>query len=76
MIWVGAALIIAGLVAMVLQPLRQGQLSGDRLGWEEPADTLEPRRPSRGLGIRGNWPGLALFSVGAVLMIAGSLLGI
>jgi len=53
-IWVGAALIIAGLVAMVLQPLRQGQLSGDRLGWEEPADTLEPRRPSRGLGIRGN----------------------
>ncbi len=54
MIWVGAALIIAGLVAMVLQPLRQGQLSGDRLGWEEPADTLEPRRPSRGLGIRGN----------------------
>jgi hypothetical protein len=72
MIWVGAVLIIASVVVMVVQPLRRGQLSGGQLGSGGTADTLEPRRPSVGFGFKWNWPALALFGVGAILMLTAA----
>lgn len=76
MIWIGALLMVAGIVVMALQPLRRGQLSGERLAPGNAADTLEPRRPSRGFGFRWNWPGIVLFALGAVLLLATAVFGV
>ena len=73
MSWVGALLILVGLVVIVVQPLRRGQLSGGRLGWTSTADSLEPRRPSQGFGFKSNWPGFALFVLGAVLVLVAAV---
>jgi hypothetical protein len=47
-----------------------------RLAVAEPdldrADTLEPRRPGRGLGLKANWPGLTLFALGIVLFLVAA----
>lgn len=70
---IGAFLIFVGVVFMAGQPLWRGRLSGVRpAGSPGPSDTLEPRRPARGLGIGSNWPGLALVAVGAVLLLFGA----
>lgn len=71
LIWLGALLVLAGVVFMAAQPLWRGRLSsGRRLRSGKPSDTLEPQRPDAGFGIKSNWPGLALFAVGAVLLLA------
>jgi hypothetical protein len=73
LIWAGALLVLSGVVFMAAQPLWRGQLSGVRpLRSEEPSNTLEPQRPARGFGIRSNWPGLVLVTLGAVLLLAGA----
>ena len=72
-IWVGALLLIAGVVYMAAQPLWRGRLSspkGSHLG--QPTDTLEPSRPSRGFGLKANWPGLALAAAGGILLLAAA----
>jgi hypothetical protein len=69
LIWAGALLVVSGVVFMVAQPLRRGRLSGGRLA---SSDTLEPRSPASGFGLGSNWPGLALFALGAVLLLAGA----
>ena len=79
LIWLGAVLILIGVVFMALQPLRRGQLSGGqlrggRLRSAQASDTLEPRRPARGFGLKSNWPGLALVALGAVLVLAAGCL--
>jgi drug/metabolite transporter (DMT)-like permease len=74
LIWLGAVLILIGIVFMALQPLRRGQLSGGRLRSAQASDTLEPRRPARGFGLKSNWPGLALVALGAVLVLAAGCL--
>jgi hypothetical protein len=68
LIWLGALLLVSGIVFMVARPL-QGRLSGSRLRSEGAANTLEPRRPARGFGLASNWPGLALVALGAVLLL-------
>ena len=70
-VWLGALLLLTGVVFMAAQPLWRGRLSGGkRLRSGEPSGTLEPPRPAGGFGIRSNWPGLALVSLGAVLLLA------
>ena len=66
--WIGAILIVAGVVYSAWQVLWRGPLSGGR---REGAKTLEPPRgPARSLGLAREWPGLALIGLGALLLLA------
>jgi hypothetical protein len=69
----GALLVLCGMLFLVLQPLRRGRLSGGKLASAKGADTLEPRHPGSGLGLKSNWPGLALFALGMLLLLAAAL---
>ena len=70
LVWVGALLVVGGVVFMAAQPLLRGQLSGGkRLRSGRASDTLEPERPAGGFGIKSNWPGFALVVLGAVLLL-------
>jgi hypothetical protein len=71
-IWIGALLFLGGILFMAAQPELRGRLSGGRLHSAEPSDTLEPRNPSRGFGIKANWPGFALVALGTVLMLGAA----
>ena len=77
LVMIGALLVLAGVVFMAAQPLWHGRLSSvkrpdEGLGPQGASDTLEPRKPARGLGIKWNWPGLAMVAAGAVLLLAGA----
>jgi hypothetical protein len=81
LVMIGALLVFAGVMFMAAQPLWQGRLSsvkrpderlGQGLASQEASDTLEPRKPARGLGIKWNWPGLAMVAAGAVLLLVGA----
>lgn len=73
-IWLGALMILCGLVYMAAQAIWRGPLSAPS---QPPspvaADTLEPRqRGVRFLGLARNWPGLVLIALGVVLLMAGA----
>jgi hypothetical protein len=73
LVWIGALLVVSGIVFMARQPLLRGRLSGGkRLGSGQASDTLEPQRAAGGFGIKSNWPGLALVALGAVLLLVGA----
>jgi drug/metabolite transporter (DMT)-like permease len=74
LVWIGALLVFVGVVFMAGQPLWRGRLSSLRpLRPAKPTSgTLEPERPAGGLGLKSNWPGLALVALGAVLLLAGA----
>ena len=72
-IWIGALLFIAGVVITAVPPIWQARMSRPRqLNTGRAGATLEPERPAKGLGIRSNWPGLAMIVVGAALMLFGA----
>ena len=72
-IWLGALLIIGGVVFMAIQPVWQGRLSRlRRLRTTRPSSTLEPEKPTKGLDIQSNWSGLAMIALGAVLLLFGA----
>lgn len=72
-IWLGALLVLVGILFMVAQPLWRGRLSERRSrSAVAGADTLEPRRPSAGFGLATNWPGVALVVLGAILLLVGA----
>ena len=67
-IWLGALLVIGGVLFMAAQPIWRGRLSKA----VAPADgSLEPSRPGRGFGFKANWPGFAMIALGAILLLAG-----
>lgn len=73
LIWLGALLVLAGMLFMAVRPLWRGRLSGGkRLPSGKPSDTLEPPRPAGGFGIEANWPGLVLFAAGGILLLVGA----
>jgi hypothetical protein len=82
-IWLGALLVLGGLVFMMTQPIWRGRLSEARRRHTSspvPRDTLEPhtlepRRPGAGFSLRANWPGLVLIVLGGVLLLASAGLG-
>ena len=73
-ILLGAALVLAGLVYMASDAIWRGRLSdpgGPRS--VPPGTTLEPaHRGTRFLGLGPNWPGIVLFVLGAILLLAGA----
>ena len=71
LIWLGAFLVIVGLIYAAAQPIWRGRLSR-RSAADVAGGTLEPRRPGAGLGIAANWPGLAMIAIGAILLLLGA----
>jgi hypothetical protein len=75
-IWIGALLIVCGMLYLAYEALRRGRLSGTRQSPKVVKDgTLEPRRHGVAfLGLAGNWPGLALMGLGAALLLLGAFI--
>jgi hypothetical protein len=73
-IWLGALLVLSGVLFMAAQAIWRGRLSGRRSRSMKPSDTLEPREPGAGFGLAANWPGFALIALGAILLLAGGWL--
>jgi hypothetical protein len=75
MIWIGALLILGGVVYTAIQPMMKGRMSRVRpVSPVRPGNTLEPERPARGFGLHSNWPGLAMIAVGALVLLASAIL--
>jgi hypothetical protein len=73
LIWIGAVLIVVGVVLTAVPPIWLGRLSRPRrVQPARPSTTLEPERPAKGLGIQTNWPSLVMIALGAVLMLVGA----
>ncbi len=71
-IWLGALLVLIGVLFMAAQAIWRGRLSGRRSRSTVAGDTLEPRQPGAGFGLTTNWPGLALIALGAILLLIGA----
>ena len=73
-IWLGALFVLGGLLFIVAQPIWRGRLSdaSKRTSSGAPRDTLEPRRPGVGFGLKTNWPGLVLIVLGGMLLLASA----
>jgi len=75
LIWIGALLILAGIVLAAGQVLWKGRLSDPhRTGSTGGGATLEPRERARSLHPRHHWPSIALVALGIVLMLAEAAL--
>jgi hypothetical protein len=75
LMWLGVLLVFGGVLQMAYQPIWRGRLSGGRrLRSGRPSNTLEPERPASGFGIKSNWPGLAMFALGAAFLLAAAAL--
>jgi len=70
-VWLGALLVICGILYMALAAIFRGRSSDPDLSSVR-TETLEPTRPGlRFLGIKSNWPGLlGLVAVGPSELIA------
>lgn len=74
LIWIGALLIIGGMIYTAIQPIMKGRLSRVRpVSPARPGNTLEPERPAGGFGLESSWPGLAMIGVGALVMLAWAI---
>ena len=71
-IWLGALFVVGGVVLMAAPPIWRGRLSERRSRSAVSGETLEPRRPGAGFGLKSNWPGLALIALGAILLLVGA----
>lgn len=73
-IWLGAFLVIAGVIFLAKAALDRGRLSGTTQAPPDVKDgTLEPQHQGlRFLGLASNWPGLALMAFGAALLLFGA----
>lgn len=70
-IWIGALLVISGVVLTVTRTLQRGRLSDARRPPAQPApDTLEPQGRGRRLALKADLPGLALIALGSILLLA------
>ena len=73
-VWIGALLVIFGLVYMARTAIFRGNLSEPHAPTYDPgAVTLEPERRSlRFLGVQANWPGMVMIVAGALLLLFGA----
>jgi hypothetical protein len=71
LVWVGALLIVCGVVLGATQALRKGRLSDPhRVGPSGTGVTLEPQERMRAISPKVHWPAVALVSLGIILMLA------
>jgi hypothetical protein len=71
LIWIGALLIVVGIVLAAGQVLWKGRLSDPhRMGSAGSGTTLEPRERVRSLHPKHHWPSIALVALGIILMLA------
>jgi hypothetical protein len=72
-IWIGALLVISGVVLAAVRTAQRGRLSDvPRPAATAGPDTLEPAGRGRRLAIKADLPGLALIALGAVLLLVGA----
>lgn len=70
--WIGALLIVGGVVYMAGAAIFRGRLSYPHTT-PVGVRTLEPsRRGLRFLGVGTNWPGLVLIAIGVIMMFIGT----
>ena len=75
LIWIGALLVVVGVLITAGQALWRGRLSDARRFTPGVAsDSLEPQGTYTSFSLRANWPGLALMVVGAILLLIGGSL--
>ncbi|MBM1169779.1 hypothetical protein [Microvirga arabica] len=71
LVWIGALLIIAGIVLAAGQVLWKGRLSdAHRTGPTGAGATLEPQGRVRGFHPKHHWPSIMLVALGIILMLA------
>ncbi len=69
LIWIGALLIIAGIVLAAGQVLWRGRLSdAHRMG--STGSTLEPQGRVRAFHPKHHWPSIMLVALGIIMMLA------
>ena len=71
LVWIGALLIIVGIVLAAGQVLWKGRLSdAHRMGPTGASATLEPQGRVRAFHPKHHWPSIILVAFGIVLMLA------
>lgn len=76
LVWIGAALVILGIVVSTITTLKRGRLSQDEQPvTHEPRDTLEPQGRGRQLSLKADLPGIALVGLGFILLAAAAITG-
>lgn len=72
-VWIGALLVICGLLYMARTAIFRGDLSEPHArSYDRASVTLEPeRRGLRFLGLQANWPGLVLVFIGGLMLLFG-----
>lgn len=74
-LWIGAFLVVCGLLLTARVAIFRDELSDPHAADEPGGLTLEPnRRGLRFLGLKANWPGAVLMAIGALLLLVGGLL--
>ncbi len=73
-IYIGALLVIGGMLSMAYKAIWQGRLSGaSRRDAMVKSTTLEPQGRSAAFDPKANWLGLALIALGTILLLAEAL---
>jgi hypothetical protein len=71
-VWLGAILILIGLLFVIAQPIWRARLSAARRTGPAPSSaTLEPRQPAAGFDPKHSWLGIALLVLGGILLLVG-----
>jgi hypothetical protein len=75
LIAIGVALILLGVVLSSMRQARRGRLSEDPGPSSGPqGDTLEPSGKGEDLSLKPALPGIALYLLGGILILAGAFL--
>ena len=68
---IGALLFFGGIVYMAWVAIQRGKMSDPE---SNRGRTLEPRHRGLGfIGLKANWPGLAMLALGALLLLSSAL---
>lgn len=71
LVWIGALLVVGGVVLAAGQVLWKGRLSdARRMGPAGAGATLEPQGRGRDFHPKAHWPSIALVALGIILILA------
>ena len=74
LIWIGALLVLGGVLFTAAKSLGRGRLSDARsLRQGYASGTLEPKGAGARFPLGAIWPGLVLLALGALLLLAGAM---